>query len=80
MSARFCSTACRFADVRARRAAARADLMAALGQLPEVTRRVELTRMKAHMMCLTCHVQRLAGPVGCRKCHELPAAHAQQSW
>lgn len=39
--ARFCSAGCRFADVRARRAAARTDLLAALGQLAEVTRRVE---------------------------------------
>ncbi len=38
---RFCSARCRFAEVRDRRAAARADLLAALGQLAEVTRRVE---------------------------------------
>jgi hypothetical protein len=39
--ARYCSPACRFADVRERRAAARSDLLAALDQLTEVTHRVE---------------------------------------
>jgi hypothetical protein len=38
---RYCSAACRCADVRERRAAARSDLLVALGQLAEVTRRVE---------------------------------------
>lgn len=39
--ARYCTAACRFAAVRERRAAARSDLLAALDQLAEVTRRVE---------------------------------------
>ena len=39
--ARFCSAACRQAVVRDRRASARADLLVALDQLAEVTRRVE---------------------------------------
>lgn len=38
---RFCSSQCRKASVRERRAAARADLVAALAQLAEVNRRVE---------------------------------------
>lgn len=39
--ARFCSSTCRHADVRERRAAARADLLAGLAQLAEATARVE---------------------------------------
>lgn len=40
-SARYCSATCRHADVRERRAAARADLLAALEQLGEATTRIE---------------------------------------
>lgn len=38
---RFCSPACRFASVQERRAAARGDLVAAMGQLAEATARIE---------------------------------------